>query len=123
MSPVTYALGIVGSALTLIVVLELLRRRKLKERHAIWWLVAGLLALVIAVFPGVLEWAAGLVGIALPTNLIFFTSIAVLFLVCIQHAVELTRAERQSRRLAERLALLEVRITALEQDRPGRADR
>ncbi len=34
--------------------------------HAVWWLVGGVLALIIMVFPQTLTWAARLVGIAIP---------------------------------------------------------
>ena len=117
MSPVSYVFGIVAAVLALAVVIELLRRHSLRERHAIWWLVAGVLALVVGVFPGTLVWAAGLLGVEVPTNLVFFVSIAILFFVCLQHSAELTVLESKTRVLAEQSALLELRIRQLENDR------
>lgn len=111
----TYILGIVGAVLTLGIVIEMLRKRQLRERHAVWWLVAGILALVIGVFPQVLIWAAGIIGVEIPTNLVFFVSIFILFLVSIQHSSELTTLENRSRTLAEESALQDLRIRALEQ--------
>ncbi|CAN5207008.1 hypothetical protein BH09ACT1_BH09ACT1_02310 [soil metagenome] len=108
MSVVGYIFGIVSALLILIVVVELLRRRHLRERHAAWWFFAGLLALIAGIFPATLEWAAGVVGIEVPTNLVFFVSIAILFLVCLQHSSELTKLESKTRTLAERIALLEL---------------
>ncbi|WP_228501983.1 MULTISPECIES: DUF2304 domain-containing protein [unclassified Plantibacter] len=110
----TYILGIVGALLTLGIVIEMLRRRSLRERHAVWWLIAGLLALVIGVFPQVLVWAAQLIGVEIPTNLVFFVSIFILFLVSIQHSSELTTLEQRSRTLAEESALQDLRIRELE---------
>jgi len=112
----SYIFGVLSAVLTLTVVIEMLRRRRLRERHAIWWLIAGTLALVIGVFPDTLIWAAGLVGVAIPLNLVFFVSVAVLFLVCIQHSAELTVLEAKTRTLAEKTALLEMRIGELEKD-------
>ncbi len=114
MSLGSYLFGILTAVITLMVVIELLRRRQLRERHAIWWLVAGLLALVIGVFPATLEWAAKLFGVGVPTNLVFFVSIAILFLVCLQHSAELTRLESKTRKLAEVAALQDIRIRDLE---------
>ena len=114
MSVASYLFGICAAVLTLLVVIEMLRRGRLRERHAIWWLIAGILALIVGIFPGVLDWAAKLVGIGLPTNLVFFVSIAVLFLVCIQHSTELTKLEDHARTLAEDVALLDLRIAELE---------
>lgn len=114
MTAASYIFGVLSAVLTLAVVIEMLRRRRLRERHAIWWLIAGTLALVIGIFPSTLVWAAMLVGVAIPLNLVFFVSVAVLFLVCIQHSAELTVLEAKTRTLAETSALLEMRLGVLE---------
>lgn len=115
MSPASYILGIVSALLVLVAVIELLRRRRLRERHAVWWILAGIVALVIGIFPQIVDAAAALLGVALPSNLVFFVSIALLFLVSLQHSSELTALEDRVRTLAERVAVLEM-------DRPTRVD-
>ncbi|MBC7590503.1 MAG: DUF2304 domain-containing protein [Salinibacterium sp.] len=121
MTVATYILGVVSALITLAVVVEMLRRRRLRERHAVWWIVAGTLALVIGVFPSTLIWAARLIGVAVPVNLVFFVSAAVLFLVCIQHSSELTALEEKTRLLAETAALQQMRIEQLEKRLIGHA--
>jgi hypothetical protein len=116
MSLASYILGIVASLVTLGIVLEMLRRRRLRERHAIWWIIASLLALVAGVFPALLAQVSHLLGVAIPTNLVFFVSIAILVLVCLQHSSELTQLESKTRKLAERVALLDLRLRELEGD-------
>jgi hypothetical protein len=115
MSITSYIFGILAALLTLGVVIEMLRRGRMRERHAIWWIVAGTLALLVGVFPVILDWFAKLIGVGEPVNLVFFVSIAVLFLVCIQHSSELTTLESKSRTLAERSALQDLRISQLEE--------
>src|SRR5690606_17371439 len=110
MSVASYIFGIVSALLVLIVVIELLRLGRLRERHAIWWLIAGTLALIAGIFPETLTWAASLVGVEVPANLVFFVSVAVLFLVCLQHSAELTKLESKTRILAERVALIELEL-------------
>jgi hypothetical protein len=112
---ITYIFGIASALVGLAVVIELLRRHRLRERHAIWWLVAGLLALIVGIFPSTLKWAASLIGIEVPVNLVFFVSIATLFLVCLQHSAELTKLEERTRRLAELASLQDLRIRQLEE--------
>ena len=114
MSTTSYIFGILSAVAAIVVVIELLRRRALRERHAIWWLIAGLLALIVGVFPLTLNWAAGLVGIEVPVNLVFFVSIGTLFLVCLQHSSELTTLESKTRALAERSAILELKTRDLQ---------
>lgn len=106
-----FSLGhIVSTAIAagaLIVVIDMLRRGKLRERHALWWLFAGAVGLIVTLFPGALEGAARLLGVADPMNLAFFGAIIVLFLVSMQQATELTKSEERVRVLAEKVALLE----------------
>ena len=109
MNPISQLVGIFTALLTLFVVIEMLRRRRLKERHAIWWLIAGIMALLISIFPQLLNGAAQTFGVEIPINLVFFISIAVLFLVCIQNSAELTELEEKTRTLAEEVALLKMR--------------
>ena len=115
-----YILGIFVAIFTLGIVIEMLRRRQLRERHAVWWLVAGGAALIVSVFPSILVATANFLGFEVPTNLVFFASLVVLFLVALQTSSELTKVESHNRNLAENIALLEIRIRELEQERLDR---
>lgn len=119
MTVVPYVLAVASALLTLGVVIELLRRRRLRERHALWWLIAGVLALIVGLVPNILVWASDLVGVVEPLNLVFFTANAILFLVCLQHSAELTTLEAKTRSLAEHVAVLELRLRDLESDGSG----
>jgi hypothetical protein len=93
----------------------LLRRGILKERYAVLWLFVSLVAIVLALFPGIVRWFSNLVGIEVPSNLLFFVTLLLLVLVGIQLSYELSRHEAKIRRLAEESALLSTRITELEE--------
>ena len=110
MNPVTHAFAIAAAAIALIAVVEMLRRQRFRERHAFWWLLAAILALVISVFPSTLQFAATSVGVEIPSNLAFFMSLVILFFVSVQHSSELTTLEEKTRTLAEHVALLEQRV-------------
>ena len=116
MNIVTYVFGIVVALLVLVAVVELLRRRRLRERHALWWIVAGVVALVVAVFPGLLVSTAAVLGFSVPTNLGFFVCLVLLFMVSVSQSAELTALEEKTRVLAEQSALLEERIERIEQE-------
>lgn len=107
-----YVLGLVGSLVTLVALFEMLRRRRLREKYAVLWVVVALLAMVVALVPGVLVWAAELVGVEVPSNLLFFVASMLLLLVSIQHSYELGRLEERSRTLAEEVALLRLELEA-----------
>jgi hypothetical protein len=120
-NPVTYAFGILAALLALVAIIELMRRVTLRERHAVWWLVGGVIALIVAIFPQTLTWAAHLLGFAVPTNFAFFLAIGLLFLVSLQYGAELTRVEDRMRSMAEQTAFQEQRLSVVE-DRIREAD-
>jgi hypothetical protein len=93
----------------------LLRRGILKEKYAVLWLFVSMVAIVLALFPGIVRWFSNLVGIEVPSNLLFFATLLLLVLVGIQLSYELSRHEAKIRRLAEESALLSARITELEE--------
>lgn len=107
MSTASKIFAILAAAIALFTVVEMLRRKRVRERHAIWWLLAAGLALLVSAFPITLEWAATVLGVEVPANLAFFVSIVILFLVAVQHSAELTALEEKVRILAERVALAE----------------
>jgi hypothetical protein len=116
MTLASYFLGIGAALLVLVTVFEMLRRGQLRERHTLWWLAAGTIGLISGIFPDLLNSAALVIGVEAPVNLVFFLSIVVLFLVCLQQSSELTRAEDRSRTLAENVALLENRLQRVENE-------
>jgi hypothetical protein len=62
------------------------------------------------VFPGLLGWATDLLGLSLPSNLLFFVASVVLLLLTLQHSYELGRLEERTRTLAEEVGLLRLEI-------------
>ena len=106
--------SIVAAVAALALVFELLRRRRLREKYAAIWVVIALGTLIVAAFPQILRWVADLIGIQAPSNLLFFGSLIVLFAVSLQLSREVGLLEEQSRRLAEEVGTLTMRVDALE---------
>lgn len=105
-----YVLGLIGSVVTLVLLFELLRRRHLREKYAIFWVVVALATIVIAVFPSTLFAAATLVGVEVPANLLFFGASMLLLGVTIHQSYELGRLEERTRTLAEEIGLLRLEL-------------
>ncbi|OLR93133.1 DUF2304 domain-containing protein [Actinokineospora bangkokensis] len=116
----TYIIGMIGSVLVLLAIGEMLRRRQLSEKYAVLWLVVGLLLLVFTIFPNTLTGIAGLIGVAIPTNLLFFVGLIFLTGVALHLSWELSRMEDETRKLAEDLAIL--RLEFEEQQKKDRTD-
>lgn len=113
-----YVLGLIGSLTTLIVLFEMLRRHHLREKYAVLWAVVAVFALVVAVFPRLLFWAADAVGVEVPANLLFFLASMLLLMVSIHHSYEMGRLEERSRTLAEEVALLRLELESGKRSAP-----
>lgn len=94
-------------------VVEMLRRKKLREKYAALWLVVGVATLVLAAFPRLLNVVAEFVGVQLPSNLLFTMSILMLLGVCLHLSWEISVVEDETRTLAEEVAILRSQIEAL----------
>lgn len=95
------------------VVVELLRWGKLREKYAVLWLIIGALMILLALVPRLLDWAAALVGVQVPVNLLFALSIVLLMGVGLHSARELTILEDETRTLAEEIAILRSTVDQL----------
>ena len=104
----TFTLGIIGGTLTLVVLFELLRRQRLREKYAVIWILVVGISVLLAVFPRLLTAAAGLLGVQVPANLLFFGAIMLLLVISIQLSYEIGRLEERTRTLAEEVALLRL---------------
>ncbi|WP_081747611.1 DUF2304 domain-containing protein [Arthrobacter sp. Br18] len=110
------AFSLISSILMVVVVLLMLRNGKLREKYAILWLVIGGLTIILGFFPRLLDWAASLVGVIVPSNLLFALSILLLVGVSLHVSRELTILEDETRILAEEVSILRTAIEQLQHD-------
>jgi hypothetical protein len=103
-----------GAIVLLIVVLELVRRRRLLERYALLWLFSAVILLGLAIWRNGLERLAAAVGIAYPPNALFFVAFAFVLLLLLHFSAVVSRLADQTKVLAQRLALLEERLAEAE---------
>ncbi|OFI39820.1 hypothetical protein BIU82_01880 [Arthrobacter sp. SW1] len=110
----TVAASLVFSIVMVIVVLVMLRNGRLREKYAILWLVIGGLTIILGLFPRLLNWAASVVGVVVPSNLLFALSILLLVGVSLHVSRELTILEDETRILAEEVAILRSSVEQLQ---------
>jgi hypothetical protein len=93
-------------------ILELVRRRKLREKYAIIWVATGVIILPLAAFPRVLDGAALSLGILSGTSLALFLAVAFLLLLVMHLSWELSQLEEETRSISEEIALLRLEFEA-----------
>jgi hypothetical protein len=115
----TYIFGIFTGVLLLVFVLELVRRRRLREEYSWLWLLAASAYFLVAVWPSLGAWVARFVGSARPASVFTFLGLLFLFLICIQFSVHISRLSEQNKDLAQQLAILESELGELSGARGG----
>jgi hypothetical protein len=106
---------LVGGALLLGVVINLVRTRKLKEEFALLWLISAVLVVLAPLgVVDLLDRVAYAVGIEYPPTLILTLVILCLLGILFQFSLRISRFSDQIKVLTQELALMSRRVEALE---------
>jgi hypothetical protein len=116
MTPVRISIAAaVASIVLILVVLELIRGRRLKERYALLWLVTGVVLLVLAVWRDGLNTIAGWLGVSgYPPAILFAAAILFVIVVLLHYSTVLSKLDDENTLLAQELALLRRRVEELQ---------
>jgi hypothetical protein len=98
-------IGLLVTVVILLGVLELVRRRRLREEYSLLWILTAVVLLVLNLWTAPLDWIAGLTGIFRPTVL-FVVAVAFFLLILLYYSTVLTRLADQNKQLAQEVALL-----------------
>lgn len=103
-------LAILLSVGLVILIFELVRRRKLREEYSWLWMLTGVVIFVLAVWHGLLLFISRLLGIALPASTIFLFGGFFLILINLYFSVKISTLTTQVKELVQRQAILDSRI-------------
>jgi hypothetical protein len=102
---------VIGLALIIcLLIFELLRRKRLLERYAIVWFVAGVSVLILAVWKGLLTTLSHTVGIYYPPSALFAVTFLFVLVMLVNFSTTVSRLSDQNNVLAQRLALVQRRL-------------
>ena len=103
--------GAVASVLLILVVLELIRSRRLRERYALLWLLTGVVLLSLSLWRDGLNTIAGWFGVqTYPPAILGATGALFILVVLLHYSTVISRLSDQNTILAQRLALLEQEL-------------
>lgn len=112
MTPVKVSIAAsIASLLLLLVVFELIRSRRLRERYALLWVLTGVVLLVLSAWRGGLNTIAGWLGVeTYPPAVLFAVASLFILAVLLHYSTVISKLTDQNVILAQRIALLEVEI-------------
>ena len=100
-----------ASVILILIVFELIRSRRLRERYALLWLLTGVVLLVLSAWRTGLNTIARWVGVeTYPPAILFAVASFFILAVLLHYSTVISRLSDQNSLLAQRLALLESRL-------------
>ncbi|MHC4544018.1 MAG: DUF2304 domain-containing protein [Planctomycetota bacterium] len=101
------------SILVLVIVFELIRRRRLKEEYALLWLLSGAIILIFSIFPNLLIIISRAMGMFYLTAL-FVISFIFLLLIVLHFSIVISRLSERNKELTQELSIMDFRFKELD---------
>jgi hypothetical protein len=110
MTPLAVSIvGTIASVALVLIVLELIRSRRLRERYALLWLATGIVPAILCAWRDGLNTIASWFGIrSYPPAVLFAVGILFILAVLLHYSTVISRLTDQNILLAQRLAILEA---------------
>lgn len=113
MTDLLQGIAVSVTATLMLVVLELVRRRKLTEEYSLIWIACAAALLLLSIWRGILDVAARTIGVYYPPAVLLLVLIFFVFIVSLYFSVVVSRQRQQIERLVEEVALLDADVRAL----------
>lgn len=106
MTPRQRIFAILAALSLMILIVELVRRRKLREDYSILWLVTGFGVMVLATSYRLQLWLTKLIGAVSSSTTVFGFAFLLLILISLYYSVRLSRMDDQIKTLSQQIALM-----------------
>src|SRR3989338_11038672 len=102
--------AILISIVIFIVIIELVRKRKLREEYSWIWLLTGFLLFILAIWYDLLLAITSLIGASLATSTLFFFGLVFLILINLYYSIKLSAIANQMKNLAQEVGILKSEV-------------
>lgn len=102
----TRIVAIIGSVLLLFGIIELVRRRRLKEEYSVLWVAIAVAMLVLAASTGPLHWLTSAIGAFSESSALYFFGLLLAILLLLHFSIRTSLLERRLTALIQEIALL-----------------
>jgi hypothetical protein len=107
-----FAIG--TSIVVFVLLIELVRRRQLREEYAWLWLLTGAAMILLVSWPGLLAFVTHAIGAATPLTTLLIFSLLFLLAIVVHYSVMISRLTLRVKNLTQELALLSHRLEGVE---------
>lgn len=98
--------SIIGSLVLFGVVIDFIRRGLLKEKYSVLWLAAAAFVMILSVKRSILDFVAGIFGVAYPPSLLFLVAFLFVLLILLHFSVVISIFHEKNKILSQEIVLL-----------------
>ena len=100
-------LGIVFIMLVVVgIIVHFLRKRSIDFRYALAWIFVDICIIILALFPQVMTWLSGVLGVASPVNMVLFVGLCLALVVVFSLSMSMSRLSDRVRKLSQEIAII-----------------
>lgn len=100
--------AILGSIVLVGVIIDLIRRGRLKEKYSLLWIASGGTILLFSLWRDLLHIVSRWLGIAYPPSFIFLLAFMFLLLIVLHFSIVISSLSDKNKRLAQEIAFLKM---------------
>ena len=110
-------MAIVGNFFLLFFLIDLVRRKKIKDHYSILWFLIFFIFLIFSFSPRLVLWIASFLSIEYPPSGLFLILIISLFLLSIHFSIVLSGMDEKQKKLSQNLGLMDIEIKKLKREK------
>jgi hypothetical protein len=107
LTPRQQVFALVMSVALLAFIVEMVRRRRLREEYSWLWILVGVAIVVLSVWFGLLRWLTHLIGAVTPVSTFFVFGILFLVVVNVYFSIKISTLTTQVKNLGQKLAIVD----------------
>lgn len=102
--------AILTAIVVFLLIVEMVRRRRLREEYSWLWLLTGAVMILLVVWYRLLVYITWVIGAGTPVTTLFLFSTLFLLIIAVHYSVIISKLTTQVKNLAQELALLRSRF-------------
>jgi hypothetical protein len=102
--------AIIVSVVLLAMIIELVRRKKLREEYSFLWILTGVVIIILVVWYDILVWLSRIIGAIAPTSTLFVFAILFIMMILMHFSIKISELAEQIKILVQEVSILRAEL-------------
>jgi hypothetical protein len=110
-------IAIAGSVILFLFILNLIRRKRIKEEYSLLWVFFGIVFIVLSLWRQGLDYIAMAIGVAYPPTAILLIFLMAMFMILIQFSIIISRLSDANKTLCQEIGLMKMELAKMKDEK------